>query len=203
MQERVELSNNSHIYVSPSYCKAMFKEGLDTLITLGWLEEQTEQFLQLQKRWMKSLDCPQIDLKKQNRSVRLPREIRSVTNTFLSLVHHKVPGGCSYQEKEKSRFFELPWNLCELHCFLRCLFRMYLAPEEKCDKFFMPFRLVRFIQMTFRSDEKHWLGAAVERNCASGLKLDKQHCKCHVTQIITYLKKSQHKNPSKSPENIQ
>jgi len=40
-----------------------------------------------------------------------------------------------------------------------------LAPEEKCDKFFMPFRLGRFIQMTFRSDEKHWLGAAVERNC--------------------------------------
>ena len=64
-----------------------------------------------------------------------------------------------------------------------------MAPEEKRDEFFIPFRLVRFIQMTFRSDEKHWLRAAAERNCASGLKLDKQHCKCHVTQIITYLKK--------------
>lgn len=62
--------------------------------------------------------------------------------------------------------------------------------KKKGDKFFMPFKLVRFIQMTFRFDEKHQLRAATERNCAAGLKLDKQHCKCHVTQIIIYLKKN-------------
>lgn len=42
----------------------------------------------------------------------------------------------------------------------------------------------------------------MERNCASGLKVDKQHCKYHVTQIIIILKKAS-KTPSRSPENIQ
>lgn len=154
-----------------------------------------KSFLQLQRKQMRPLVCPQLYSKEQNKFVMLPRgdmvsdKYLPVLSTSLGCWHVLVLG------KRKEQVF-LNFHKTFVSCTVFSdvyLGYIWHLRKKKGDKFFMPFKLVRFIQMTFRFDEKHQLRAATERNCAAGLKLDKQHCKCHVTQIIIYLKKNQNK----------